>query len=60
MSPSGVPKESFEGEKRVALSPDGVASLVKQGFKVHVEKGAGFGAKFSVSHCCCSETPPLQ
>lgn len=49
-SPSiGVPKESFEGEKRVALSPDGAANLIKQGFRVHLERGAGAAAQFGVS-----------
>lgn len=44
----GVPKESFAGEKRVALSPTGVSTLVKAGFKgVLIEKGAGAGAKFT-------------
>ncbi len=49
-NPLGVPKESFSGEKRVALSPAGVATLLKAGFKgVLIEKGAGSGAKFTVS-----------
>lgn len=47
----GVPKETFEGERRVALSPAGVSSLLKAGFKgIHVEKGAGTAAKFTVSN----------
>ena len=46
----GVPKETFSGEKRVALSPAGVTALLKAGFKgVRVEKGAGAAAKFTVS-----------
>jgi len=46
---AGVPKESFAGEKRVALSPTGVSTLVKAGFKgILIEKGAGAGAKFTV------------
>lgn len=46
---AGVPKETFAGEKRVALSPTGVSTLVKAGFKgVLIEKGAGAGAKFTV------------
>lgn len=46
----GVPKETFEGEKRVALSPAGVSTLLKAGFQgVLIEKGAGAGAKFTVS-----------
>lgn len=36
-----VTKEIKEGEKRVALTPDGVKSLVKAGFECCVETGAG-------------------
>lgn len=43
----GVPKEIYKNEKRVALSPAGVQALVKQGFNVQVERGAGEEAKFS-------------
>ncbi|KAM8961692.1 NAD(P) transhydrogenase, mitochondrial [Pelodytes ibericus] len=43
----GVPKEIFLNEKRVALSPAGVQALVKQGFNVVVETGAGDASKFS-------------
>lgn len=44
----GVPKETFQNEKRVAITPDNVALLKKKGFKsVFVEKNAGQGAKFS-------------
>jgi len=42
----GIPKERREGEKRVALSPEGVAKLVKLGFSIHVEKGAGLSSFF--------------
>ena len=42
----GVPKEIHDGEKRVALSPEAVKQLTKQGFNVVVEAGAGAGAKF--------------
>eukprot|EP01064_Diplonema_japonicum_P032003 TRINITY_DN591_c1_g2_i1.p1 TRINITY_DN591_c1_g2~~TRINITY_DN591_c1_g2_i1.p1 ORF type:complete len:1103 (+),score=355.27 TRINITY_DN591_c1_g2_i1:52-3360(+) len=42
----GVPKECFEAEKRVAVSPTSVASLVKQGYTVNVESGAGSLADF--------------
>ncbi|KAI5096484.1 NAD(P) transhydrogenase, mitochondrial, partial [Silurus meridionalis] len=42
----GVPKEIFENELRVALSPAGVDALIKQGFNVVVESGAGEAAKF--------------
>lgn len=43
----GVPKEVREGEKRVALSPDSVSRLVKLGFNVHVETGAGLQSFFT-------------
>ncbi len=40
----GVPKESAEGERRVALIPDVVGSLRKSELDVAVESGAGEGA----------------
>ncbi|KAG7276879.1 hypothetical protein CRUP_008016 [Coryphaenoides rupestris] len=43
----GVPKETFHNERRVALSPTGVQALVKQGFTVQVESGAGEESQFS-------------
>jgi H+-translocating NAD(P) transhydrogenase subunit alpha len=42
----GIPQESFPGEKRVATTPDVVAKLIKLGFSVTVETGAGFEASF--------------
>ena len=42
----GVPKEMAAGENRVALVPETVAKLVKAGFKVSIEKGAGGKANF--------------
>jgi len=45
----GVPKESYAGEKRVATTPDVVSQLLKLGFAVAVESGAGELAKFSDS-----------
>uniref|UniRef100_A0AAY4BXH1 proton-translocating NAD(P)(+) transhydrogenase n=1 Tax=Denticeps clupeoides TaxID=299321 RepID=A0AAY4BXH1_9TELE len=42
----GVPREIFQNELRVALSPAGVQALIKQGFNVVVESGAGESAKF--------------
>ncbi len=39
-----VPKETVPGERRVALVPDVVARMAKQGYEVWVEKGAGEGA----------------
>src|ERR1035437_4003544 len=43
----GVPREVFAGEKRVATVPDVVEKLIKLGFKVAVESGAGDAANFS-------------
>ena len=40
----GVPKESREGERRVALIPDVVQSLTGGGIEVAVESGAGESA----------------
>jgi len=40
----GVPREVFPGEKRVATVPEVVEKLIKLGFKVAVESGAGDGA----------------
>jgi NAD(P) transhydrogenase subunit alpha len=42
----GVPRETYAGEKRVATVPDVVEKLVKLGFGVIVESGAGLGANF--------------
>ena len=43
----GVPRETFAGEKRVATVPEVVEKLIKLGFGVLVESGAGAGANFS-------------
>ena len=40
----GVPKEIVPGERRVALSPDGVTKLIEAGAEVIVESGAGEAA----------------
>lgn len=37
----GVPKEILAGETRVAASPKSVEQLLKLGFEVVVETGAG-------------------
>jgi NAD(P) transhydrogenase len=43
----GVPRETYPGERRVALTPQNVALLLKKGFaKVLVERGAGAPADF--------------
>lgn len=43
----GVPKERKEREKRVALTPSLVESLIAKGFEVIVEEDAGFESAFS-------------
>jgi len=43
----GVPREVFPGEKRVATVPEVVEKLIKLGFKVVIESGAGDLANFS-------------
>src|SRR3954451_7696410 len=40
----GVPKETAEGERRVALVPEVVRKLVAKGHEVVVEGGAGVAA----------------
>ena len=43
----GVPKEIHEGEKRVATTPGAAEKIIKLGFEVYVESGAGLAANFS-------------
>ncbi|MEY8878024.1 MAG: Re/Si-specific NAD(P)(+) transhydrogenase subunit alpha [Leptothrix sp. (in: b-proteobacteria)] len=43
----GVPKETAAGEKRVATVPDVVEKLIKLGFSVAVQSGAGDAANFA-------------
>lgn len=42
-----VPKESYKGEKRVALTPESAAQIQKLGFDLRIEAGAGKAAQFS-------------
>jgi len=42
----GVPKESYPGERRVALVPAVIPALAKAGLEVVVEPGAGEGAGY--------------
>ena len=43
----GIPKETLSGENRVAASPTSVSELLKLGFSVQVQKGAGTKASFT-------------
>jgi NAD(P) transhydrogenase subunit alpha len=43
----GIPKETLTGENRVAASPSSVVALLKLGFTVQVQKGAGTKASFT-------------
>ncbi|MDD2661025.1 MAG: Re/Si-specific NAD(P)(+) transhydrogenase subunit alpha [Methylococcales bacterium] len=40
----GIPKEIHHGEMRVATTPEAAAQIMKLGFSVSVESGAGLGA----------------
>jgi NAD(P) transhydrogenase subunit alpha len=40
----GVPKESYPGERRVALVPMVVPNLIKAGLEVAIQAGAGVEA----------------
>ncbi len=43
----GAPKEVFDGEARVAITPDSAKQLQKLGYDVAIETGAGAAARFS-------------
>lgn len=43
----GIPREIKPGERRVSLTPEAVASLIRAGHAVRIESGAGIGAGFS-------------
>jgi NAD(P) transhydrogenase subunit alpha len=42
----GIPRETFPGERRVALTPAVAPALVRLGVEVVVESGAGLAAGF--------------
>ena len=42
----GVPKETYPGERRVALVPMVIPTLLKAGFEVLIQSGAGTGAGY--------------
>jgi H+-translocating NAD(P) transhydrogenase subunit alpha len=43
----GIPRESLPGETRVAATPQTVAQLIKLGYEVLVESGAGAASSFA-------------
>lgn len=43
----GVPTEIKNNENRVAMTPAGVMTLVKQGHEVYIQEGAGLGSGFT-------------
>ena len=43
----GIPKEIHPGEKRVATTPEAAEKIIKLGFSVLVESGAGLAANIS-------------
>ena len=43
----GIPKESLTGENRVSASPSSIKELIKLGFTVQIQKGAGTKASFT-------------
>ena len=44
----GIPRESFPGERRVAITPQNVKLLLKKGFsRLLIERGAGVEAQFT-------------
>ncbi|MAJ93744.1 MAG: NAD(P)(+) transhydrogenase (Re/Si-specific) subunit alpha, partial [Rhodospirillaceae bacterium TMED63] len=43
----GVPKEVHAGEQRVALTPETAGRILKLGFELAIESGAGDAAQFS-------------
>jgi NAD(P) transhydrogenase subunit alpha len=44
-----IPRESFEGEQRVALAPSNVSAMAKLGFEVFVQSNAGIASGFDDS-----------
>ncbi|WP_108862203.1 Re/Si-specific NAD(P)(+) transhydrogenase subunit alpha [Ruegeria sp. Alg231-54] len=43
----GTPRENFDGENRVAMTPESALQLQKLGYECLIEKGAGAAAGFS-------------
>jgi NAD(P) transhydrogenase subunit alpha len=43
----GIPKEIHQGEKRVATTPEAATQIMKLGFSISIESGAGLNADIS-------------
>ena len=43
----GIPRETFPGERRVALVPEALSPLVDRGIEIRVEAGAGEAGGFA-------------
>ena len=43
----GTPRETYDGENRVAMTPESALQLQKLGYDCLIEKGAGAAAGFS-------------
>lgn len=46
----GIPKERYDGERRVGLTPEAVEILTGYGHRVIIESGAGLGINYSDNH----------
>ena len=42
-----VPREIYDGERRVGITPDCISSLKKMGFDVFIESDAGLHSSFT-------------
>ncbi len=47
----GIPRETTQGERRVALVPETVGKLAASGFELIVEPAAGVAASFPAPAC---------
>ena len=43
----GIPKEIYPGENRVATTPEAAEKIIKLGFEVYVQSGAGIAANIT-------------
>src|SRR4029078_497466 len=43
----GIPKETYPGERRLALVPSSIPPLIKSGLRVQIEAKAGLAAGFN-------------